>query len=232
MKGYFSQVLAASVFILLLFSLAFSMTYNDRLVPAAVIDSSKITLILDAGHGGTDGGAVSITGKPESEINLEITLRARDLAAFMGTSPLMTRETEDIEYPEDADTIRLKKVYDQKSRVAFINSAENPVLISIHQNKYESSRASGSQVFYTNGAEEFAANMQNRLTELLMPSNKRTASKISDSIYLMSHITCPAILIECGFISNPDEARLLETGDYQKKLAVIIINEYFTYYNP
>lgn len=229
MKGYFSQVTAASLFIFLLFSFAFSMTRSDKPIPVAAVDSSGITLILDAGHGGTDGGAVSVTGKPESEINLEITLRIRDLAAFMGISPALTRETENIDYPEDADTIRSKKVYDQKNRVAFINSFENAVLISIHQNKYQSSRASGVQVFYANDAEEFASNMQNRLTELLMPNNKRTASKIPDSIYLMSHIECPAILIECGFISNPEEARLLEASDYQKKLTLIITNEFFTY---
>ena len=230
MKGYFSQVMAAAFFVLLLFGSAVSLTFDKMDVPVSAAQSYELTLILDAGHGGTDGGAVSVTGTAESEINLEITLRTRDLAAFLGTSPVLTRETEDIDYPEEANTLRAKKVYDQKTRVALINSVENAVLISIHQNKYESSRASGSQVFYANDAEKFAALMQSRLTEMLAPNNKRTASKIPDSIYLMNNIRCPAVLVECGFISNPDEARLLETDDYQKKLAVIIISEFFNYY--
>ncbi len=231
MKGYFAQIIISFLLVGLMFASAFSiggeLDYDFRQVSAS---ETGTVLILDAGHGGTDGGAVSITGKTESEINLEITLKAAQLANFMGIEPVLTRSDEDIQYPEQADTIRKKKVYDQKTRVELINSTPNAVLISIHQNKFQTSRAWGGQVFYANRGDSFAAEVQSKLNEVLYPDSKRTAEKISDSIYLMKNITCPAVLIECGFLSNPEEAKLLETEEYQKKLAVVIIGEFLHTY--
>lgn len=194
---------------------------------------SGVTLILDPGHGGADGGAVSITGSLESAINLKIALKAENIAAFYGITPVMTRRSENIEYPKGADTIRAKKVADQKSRVAQINSTADGVLISIHQNTYISPEPSGAQVFYsaTAGSKEFAEYTQQLLSSNLDSGNRVSANQISASIYLMNSVECPAILVECGFLSNEREAALLENETYQTKLAAIIVGSFIGYYN-
>lgn len=235
MKSFFSQFAVSSLLIALLFYIALSSVYDIKYLNTTVsstnIDSNKPTLILDAGHGGEDGGAVSVTGTAESIINLSIVLKADQLAGFLGTAPVLTRDSEDIEYPSEATTIRAKKVADQKARVALINNTENAVLISIHQNKYTDASPVGPQVFFSDSSHEFAVQLHNSLCSVLGINSNRTAGKIADNIYLFNSVTCPSILVECGFVSNPAEAAKLETEEYQKKLAMIIIGEYFSYYN-
>lgn len=185
------------------------------------------TLILDPGHGGADGGAVSVTGSFESKLNLDIALKCRELAGLFGVTAVMTRESELLDYPEDAATIRAKKVWDTKNRTDLVNSTENAVLISIHQNKYTTASPHGSQALYapTEGSAELAQSMQALLTQVTGES-KRTAARIGESIYLLNHVECPAVLIECGFVSNAVEAKRLEEQDYQLKLAVVITGAY------
>ena len=230
---FWVRFVAASLIVVLVFVLSFTYAYgnlqmepySDTEVVQRSSDNNKVTLVIDPGHGGEDGGAVSLTGAYESSINLSIALKAEQLAAFFGLPPVMTRTSEDIEYPTDATTIRAKKVADQKNRVALIESVENALLISIHQNKYTTSRPYGGQVFYaaTDGSEIFGEYIQQRLFENTDAGNRKTAVKIPDSIYLMNAIDCPGILVECGFLSNNVEAQLLEQDDYQKRMALIII---------
>ncbi len=184
-------------------------------------------LILDPGHGGADGGAVSVTNTPESRINLDIALRARELASFFGVDTVMTRESEDIAYPDSAGTIRAKKVWDTKGRTELVNSVDNAFLISIHQNKFTSAKPSGSQVFYapTEKSREAADIFQSKLLALA-PGNRQNATQIPDSVYIMNHVDCPAVLIECGFISNIVEAKKLEDPEYQTALAATIVGAY------
>ncbi len=188
----------------------------------------RCTLILDAGHGGADGGAVSVTGSKESEINLAIAEKAEQFAALYGIDTVMTRRTENIEYPADADTIRKKKAYDQHSRVELINSIPDAVLISIHQNTYTTSVPSGAQVYYadTSGSQTLGEYIHGELIKNVNSGNRETAKKIPDTIYLMNSIDCPAVLVECGFLSNSDEAMLLENDTYQTKLAAVIIGAF------
>lgn len=188
------------------------------------------TVIIDAGHGGADGGAVSISGVYESEINLDIALKLEQIFAFMGIKTIMTRDTADIAYPPEAETIRAKKVYDQKTRVELINSTPNAILISIHQNKYTSASPSGAQILYgTNaGSDTLSASIQDSLTTAIC--NVRPMAQISSDVYLMKNITCPAVLIECGFLSNPNDEALLLTEEYQLKLACGIASGYTIYY--
>ena len=182
-------------------------------------------------RGGEDGGAVSITGKKESEINLEISLKIKDILGLYGIIPTLTRETESIEYPSHADNIHAKKVADQKARLELINSTPNAVLISIHQNNFSSAGPFGAETLYSEniGSKEFAEGMQSLLIQHLNPENRRTASKISDSIFLMNNINCPAVLVECGFLSNPHEETLLKTNEYQIKISSIIASGYLSY---
>ena len=140
----------------------------------------------------------------------------------------MTRTTEDLDYSEGSDTIREKKVEDQRRRLALINSTEHAVLLSIHQNTYPSGGPYGAQVLYapTAGSKEFAERVQLLLVGALNNQNRRAAAQVPDSLLLMNHIKCPALLIECGFLSNPTEEKLLMTGDYRLKIAAVIAAGY------
>ena len=182
------------------------------------------TLILDAGHGGADGGAVSVTGTSESALNLAITLKLEALAELYGIAPVLTRQSEDIDYPEDAKTIHAKKVADTKAREALIGSFDDAVLVSIHQNKYTTSQPRGSQVFYApaEGSQALAEGVQKAL-QGVSEDNRRGVVQIGKDVYLMNHIACPGVLVECGFVSNPAEARLLEDPAYQLKLAAAVL---------
>ena len=188
-------------------------------------------VILDAGHGGIDGGAVSCTGKLESAINLEIALKLEPLFKLLGYDTRMIRR-EDISIHTGGDTIAQKKISDLKERVRVVNETPGGILLSIHQNTFQDSRYSGAQVFYaqTEGSRELADAVQQRLVYTLDPSNERKC-KLSAGVYLMEHVERPGILVECGFLSNPQEAELLKPEEYQNKVAFTIfaaINEYLT----
>lgn len=189
------------------------------------------TLVIDAGHGGEDGGAVAANGTLESEINLDIALRLESLAGFWGIPVVMTRNTPEIEYPDSAETLSAKKKADQNARIELIQNTPGAVLISIHQNYYPSAAPWGIQVFYgvVSGSEQFAEIAQGNLTEQLAPDNRRLASAIDKSIYLMRKVKCPAILVECGFLSNASELEKLETETYRTELAAVLLASYQEY---
>lgn len=178
--------------------------------------------IIDAGHGGEDGGATSCTGKLESAFNLEIALRLNDLLHFLGYDTKMIR-TSDISIYTKGESIAQKKVSDLKERVKICNETEGAILLSIHQNNFSDSRYSGAQVFYasTGTSEQLAKKMQDTFVQALNPGSNRKIKK-ADGVYLMEHIKCPGILIECGFLSNPEEEAKLRSPDYQKKLCCVI----------
>lgn len=189
------------------------------------------TLVIDAGHGGEDGGAVASNGALESEINLDIALRVEALADFWGIPTIMTRTASTIEYPEDADTLSAKKKADQNARIELIENTPGAVLISIHQNYYPSAAPWGIQVFFgsVSGSEQLAELTQENLTNQLAPGNRRLASAIDESIYLMRKVQCPAVLVECGFLSNETERQKLETASYRLELAAVLLASYQQY---
>lgn len=183
----------------------------------------QTTVVLDAGHGGSDGGAVSCTGARECEINLAITQRLDDLLHLLGCPTLQLRQGDTDLASADAASISEKKVTDLKNRVARINQQADGVLVSIHQNQFSQSQYRGAQVFYAPNTESraFAALMQQNLRAGLDPANKREC-KPGSGIFLLEKIECPGILVECGFLSNPDEEALLRSKDYQKRLAAVL----------
>lgn len=187
-------------------------------------------LILDAGHGGEDGGAVSLTGTPESQINLAIVLKLRDILGLYGIDPILLREEDVSLHDEGAGTLREKKRSDLKNRVQTVEAVEDGVLLSIHQNTYPSSRYHGAHVFYapTEGSRTLAEHFQNSIKFALQPDNERTIKQIPDTVYIMNHVTCAAVLIECGFLTNPTEEALLKDEDYQRKLAVVVTSAWLT----
>ena len=180
------------------------------------------TVIIDAGHGGVDGGATSYSGATESHINLQIALKLNDLMHLLGINTKMIRTT-DSSIHIKGDSIAAKKVSDLKERVRIVNETDNAYLISIHQNYFTDSKYSGAQVFYGNLDESkyFAEKLQTKLAENLTANNNRKI-KPSKGIYLLDHVNCSAILLECGFISNPTEDSLLQNNDYQNKLCCVI----------
>lgn len=180
------------------------------------------TIVVDAGHGGIDGGATSCTGVLESALNLEISLRLNDLLQLLGMETVMIRTTDTSVYTE-GNTIAAQKVSDLKERVRIVAETENAILVSIHQNTFSDSRYGGAQVFYaaTQGSRELAHLLQSSLSETVNPGSNRKWKK-ADGVYLMEHIDATGVLIECGFLSNPEEEAKLRSEDYQKKLCCVI----------
>lgn len=178
--------------------------------------------IIDPGHGGVDGGATSCTGTLESAFNLEIGLRLRDLMHFLGYQTRIIR-TEDISVYTEGETIAAKKMSDLKERVRICNQTDGAILLSIHQNTFSDSRYSGAQVFFaaTKGSDNLAKTLQKNLVSTLNPGSNRNA-KQAKGVYLMEHIACPGVLIECGFLSNPEEEARLRSSEYQKQLCCVI----------
>lgn len=178
--------------------------------------------VIDAGHGGIDGGTSSAGGVRESELNLEISKKLDTLMHLLGYETIMTRSTPD-SVATEGQTIRQQKQSDLKNRVSLVNGQANAVLVSIHQNFYPDSRYSGPHVFYAGNApdQQLAQVMQTALNQALDPDSRRECKK-SEGIYLMQHIECPGILIECGFLSNPTEEVLLQTDAYQNQLCSVI----------
>ena len=197
---------------------------------AGPMDSGRPVLVLDAGHGGEDGGAVSVTGVPESRVNLEIVQKLRDTLALYGVDPVVLREEDVSLHDPEASTLREKKRSDLKNRVRAVEAVEGGTLLSIHQNSYPGSQYRGAQVFYapTGGSRELAELLQTALREELQPDNDRQAKPIPESVYLMNHVSCPAVLVECGFLTNPEEEALLRDGGYQRQLAAVLAGAWLT----
>jgi len=189
-------------------------------VNAPVTD--RKTVVIDAGHGGVDGGATSCTGVLESQFNLEISIKLNDLMHLLGINTVMIRETDCSVYTQ-GETIAQKKVSDLKERVRIVNSTENALLISIHQNLFSDSKYSGAQVFHapTDGSQILAKQLQSALIGAVNPNSHRQIKK-ADGVYLMQHIKTTGVLIECGFLSNPQEEYLLRDITYQQKLCSVI----------
>lgn len=188
-------------------------------------------VVIDAGHGGIDGGATSCTGILESAVNLEIALRLNDLLHLLGYDTVMIRTTDTSIYTEGS-TIAAQKVSDLKERVRIVNSTENAILISIHQNTFSDSRYGGAQVFYaaTQGSQELAGILQEGLVSAVNPGSVRKSKK-ADSVYLMQNIDCTGVLVECGFLSNPEEEAKLRSAEYQQKLCCVIASSLSCFFN-
>ena len=183
----------------------------------------KTCIVIDAGHGGEDGGAISCTGRMESEYNLEISLRLRDLLHLLGYKTIMIRTTDE-SVCTTGETIAARKSSDLKNRVKIVNDTPQALLLSIHQNQFPDSRYQGAQVFYagTQGSHELAVQLQTELVDKLNRGSHRKAKR-SNGVYLMEKIINPGVLIECGFLSNYEEEARLANPSYQKKLCSVIV---------
>ena len=188
--------------------------------------------VIDPGHGGIDGGAVGVDGIIEKELNLAISLKLRDMLEFWGYRTVMTRETDVSIHSPEAKTAKQMKTSDLHNRLAIVSRTPGAIYLGIHQNMFGQSRYDGAQMFYgvkSPESEALAEILQSRIAAQLQPENTRRPKRAEDNLFLLRQIDAPAVLIECGFISNPAEAALLRDGEYQNKLAAVIfaaVNEY------
>lgn len=190
-----------------------------------------VRVVIDPGHGGEDGGAVAADGTVESAINLDIAKRLDVILTFWGCDTKLLRAEDVSLHDPSAQTIRQKKVSDIHNRVDRVNEEPEARLISIHQNFFPQSQYHGAQVFYANGplGQPWAKRTQENLKSCLDPQNSRVEKPVSHDLYLMNHITCPAILVECGFLSNPGELEKLKAPEYQTALAAVVAGSYLQY---
>ena len=185
--------------------------------------NSGTTIVIDPGHGGYDPGKVGVDGTLEKDINLAISLHLKDCLEQMNYKVVLTRSTDTHLYTEGCKS---KKTDDLNHRINIIEDASPVIAVSIHQNSFQDSTVSGAQVFYYNDAGSsklLADSIQSSLIFALDPSNNRVA-KSNTSYYMLKNTSCPTVIVECGFLSNPAEAALLNTEHYQQQTAQAICN--------
>lgn len=187
---------------------------------------NKKVIVLDAGHGGIDGGCVSVNGVAEKGINLSIVQTLRDSLDILGFDVVCTREDDRSIHDSGVEGIAKQKLSDMKNRLDIINRYDDALVVSVHQNQFVDPRYSGAQMFYAkenDDSRRLAECMKKQFVALLQPSNERENKPVGKEMYLIHNAKSPALMVECGFLSNPDEAKLLESADYQKKVAFTIL---------
>ncbi len=227
-----------TVYILLLSSILLCLivvmlsSFRDAADPTAGM-LSDTHIIIDAGHGGEDGGAVA-GDVLEKDLNLSIALRLSRLFRDGGFDVTDIRSEDISVYTDDADTLSQKKTSDLHNRLAIFNSDERNIVISIHQNMFDDPRYSGTQVFYAASHDDsalLAECIRAKVVERLQPDNTRACKKADSNIYILYNATVPAVLVECGFLSNPDELNRLTDESYQQQLALSIYEGFLDYYD-
>ncbi len=218
-KNFLPQLLfVLMLFACVLLSLIFLFRGAARLDSAA--SGGLCTLVIDPGHGGFDGGAISDDGSKESDINLAIARKLRSLSELIGQPQTMTRSDDSIH----SDYAAYSEHEDLERRTVLINETPGAVLISIHQNDFPTSQPSGAQVLYapSEGSEQLGKLCHQNLIQQLDPQNRRVAEPAPKALYITSHVDCPAILVECGFMSNNFDVQKLCNEAYQCSLALVL----------
>lgn len=220
----------AFVVVVLLFSFVLSALYLSSSKDlgeyyAALSENRHPTIIIDAGHGGEDIGATGVNGRYEKELNFELSMILGEYLRKAGFAVVYTRTEDKLLYTEEQNIKGFRKINDLKNRVAIANSYDDALFISIHMNSFSMPKYSGLQVYYAEAAEGsdvLAETIQSEVRERIQQNNNRKIKKGSD-IYILEHAQIPAVLIECGFITNPDECEKLSQKEYQKELSFAIL---------
>lgn len=192
----------------------------------------KETIVIDAGHGGEDGGTVGINGESEKEINLAIALKLEEYLRQNGFKVIMIRDGDYSVGDQSLSTVAERKRSDTKSRLLAVENAGECILVSIHQNHFSESKYYGAQVFYSSNRAEsafLAESIRHSVVSSLQPENHRENKQAESNIYLLYNCNVPAVLVECGFLSNPDEAAKLNSKAYQQNMAAAIYNGIIDY---
>lgn len=235
------QIIMACIFIsLFAFSIQMSQTQNNtqrinssnNLVETTSTPVSGKTIVIDAGHGVPDEGAQSSTGTTEAETNLKISLKVQNLLEQSGCTVILTRSDENAIYDVDSNTLKQKKISDIRNRVKIGNESSADIFVSIHLNKIPQQQYYGWQCFYKEGNEQsnkLAKSIQENLNKSMQKENNRVAMKI-DNIYIIKHVEIPTSIVECGFLSNPEEEKQLLDDNYQNRLAWGIYSGIINYF--
>ncbi len=204
---------------------------NKKSVNTVSAKQTYKTIIIDAGHGGFDGGAVASDGTIEKDLNLEISLKLNAVLKAMGYRTVLVRDA-DLSM-EDDDVSGSKKVSDMKNRLKLMKSHPDSLFVSIHMNKYQTSQPNGTQVFYglTDGSQSLANFIQSAVKQNLQPNNHRVVKKTTKDIYLLYNSVVPSVIVECGFLSNPNDLANLKSQDYQKSLSWAIAEGIMRYFS-
>ena len=218
--------LSGIIVLLLTVAVIFLMRY-DRVVTATgnIPSHSLPTVVIDAGHGGEDGGAVALDGTNEKDINLKIAQQLQLLCQSGNLRTVMTRNKDTAIYDDDCTTLKAKKTSDMHNRLKIFNADSNAIIVSIHQNKFDKEKYHGTQVFFSPNnpeSEDLAESIRLSVTGLLQPDNQRQNKKADKNIFLLYRCTQPCVLVECGFLSNREELEKLKDGDYQKQIAFAV----------
>lgn len=227
MKNRFglTVTLLISVFIIVLILILIYTAYKNELASVLGSGRSSQTIILDAGHGGLDGGAIGIDGTVEKEINLQITQKLKAVLELYGYNVIMTRSDDGSIHDSQAHSTREQKISDIHNREKIITEHPDALFISIHQNHFSQSSVHGTQVFYSGNnalSPVLAQNIQDAIVSHLQPDNKRLIKKSGTEIYLLYHSKIPSVMVECGFMSNRNDMTDLKNQDYQRVLAFSI----------
>lgn len=221
---FFSSILVASC--------AAGIHYSTISVATSNIIGQRQVIIVDAGHGDIDGGAQSSSGMLEKDINLSIANKVGTMLTTMGYDVVYTRQTDSIPYDDECKTIRQKKVWDTHNRMSVIEKHNGGIFLSIHQNYFTDARYSGAQVFYSQNNSEsriIAESIQNSIAKSFQKDNDRQIKSVGTEIYLLYHSQIPAVMVECGFLSNEKEASLLSDEAYQTEMALAIVKGLIKY---
>lgn len=224
-----------SILLVLMFCVSYSCSLlqkDENTIAIVSLPVSNKTIVLDAGHGTPDEGAESSNGITEASINLNITRKVQTLLEQSGCNVILTRSDENGIYDLDSKTLREKKVSDIKNRVKIGNESSADAFVSIHLNKIPQSQYYGWQAFFKVNSvesEELAKSLQEELNTSIQRENKREALKITGK-YIIEHVEIPIAIIECGFLSNPEEEQLLQQNDYQNRIAWGIYNGIMDYF--
>ena len=224
------RIFILSIFVFAL-GIAFISDQKDS-VPTVSLPVSGKTIVIDAGHGKPDEGAESSRGTTEAETNLKIALKLQNLLEQSGCSVVLTRSDENAIYDIDSKTLRQKKISDIHNRVKIGNESSADIFVSIHLNKIPQQQYDGWQTFYNANSvdgQKLAVSIQNNLNDAIQKENNRVAKSI-DNIYIVKHVQIPTTIVECGFLSNPDEEKLLLEDEYQNRLAWGIYNGIIDYF--
>lgn len=224
-----AAILTVALYLVLLRT---SVAKINRLSGASSAGVDDVNIIIDPGHGGEDGGAVD-NNIVEKDINLSISDKLAKVLRVSGFRVTTTR-SDDVMINTEGDTLKARKVSDMKNRLAIFNGGKNNVVISIHQNKFTQEQYSGAQIFYSLNSKSsalLAENLRESIVSFVQPENERQCKPADRNIYLLYNSTVPAVIVECGFISNYSEAEKLADDKYQNKLAYSICCGFINFYN-
>lgn len=229
-RQFLVAILGISVF---LYGIWLAIFHMGETKPVFAQYHARPQIILDAGHGGMDGGAVGVNNTPEQGINLAITLKLKELLQLNGFEVILTRPNENSIHDPSETSVAKQKRSDMRNRLKIIENHPNALFVSIHQNKFSDPSCKGAQIFYSpnhSDSEQLAKLLQESFRENLQPENSREIKASDESLYLLWNAEIPAVLVECGFLSNPNECELLCDESYQEKIAFVIYLSLLDFY--